>query len=111
MANKLDLAKFAVFWKAYPYRMSKGRAKKAFAKISPDDKLLATMLTALAQAKKSKQWRKDDGDFIPYPASWLNAEGWEDEIAPPQRRESQEERLHREAKEARAKWAGEWSPT
>jgi len=23
-------------------------------------------------------WRKDSGQFIPHPATWLNAKGWED---------------------------------
>ena len=25
------------------------------------------------------QWKKDGGQFIPHPATWLNQEGWDDE--------------------------------
>lgn len=71
---------FEVFWKAYPKRKSKGHAEKVFAKINPDEQLLATMLATIERAKKSVDWQKDDGQYIPYPATWLNAKGWEDEI-------------------------------
>ena len=27
----------------------------------------------------SKDWLEDDGKYIPHPATWLNAKGWEDE--------------------------------
>jgi len=71
---------FARFWELYPNKKSKARAEQAFAKIKPDEALLAVILAAIERAKKSKQWTKDNGEFIPYPATWLNARGWEDEI-------------------------------
>jgi len=70
-------AKFAQFWEAHPKKKNKGQAEKAWAKISPD--IYEKILTALEVAKKSRDWLKDDGKWIPYPASWLNAKGWEDE--------------------------------
>jgi len=51
-----------------------------FATINPDNSLLAAMLTAIERAKKSSQWTKENGQFIPYPATWLRAKGWEDEL-------------------------------
>jgi hypothetical protein len=71
--------RFDRFWKAYPKRKSRGRAEKAFMKINPDEQLLATMIATIEQAKTSEDWIKQGGQFIPYPASWLNARGWEDE--------------------------------
>ena len=76
------IAHFETFWKAYPKKKSKGRAKKAFFKINPDEQLLAIMVANIEQAKKSKEWLKDEGQFIPYPEKWLNAQGWEDEFTP-----------------------------
>ena len=70
---------FDIFWKAYPRRISKGKAEKVFVKLNPDEKLLHTILTAIEQAKKSQDWLEDNGKYIPYPATWLNAKGWEDE--------------------------------
>lgn len=72
---------FARFWEVYPKKRSKGDAEKAFAKINPDDAQLALMLQAIDQAKRSDDWQKDGGQFIPYPATWLNAKGWEDELS------------------------------
>ena len=38
------------------------------------------MLDAIKCAKKTEEWQKEKGKYIPYPATWLNARGWEDEI-------------------------------
>ena len=73
---------FGQFWAAYPKKKSKGEAERRFAKINPDEQLLATMLTAIEQAKTSRDWQKDGGQFIPNPATWLNAKGWLDEDTP-----------------------------
>ena len=32
------------------------------------------------QALSLEDWQKDNGKFIPYPATWLRAERWNDEI-------------------------------
>jgi len=71
--------RFDIFWQAYPKKKSKGQAETAFYKISPDEQLLATMVATIEQAKKSDDWLKEKGKYIPYPATWLNAKGWEDE--------------------------------
>ena len=69
---------FAVFWKAYPRKVGKDAARKAFAKRKPDAELLAKMLAAVARQAQSEQWRKKDGQFIPHPTTWLNRGQWED---------------------------------
>jgi len=71
---------FDIFWEAYPKHKSKGQAEKAFIRVNPDEQLLATMFATIEWAKKSADWQKDDGKFIPHPATWLNAKGWEDEF-------------------------------
>ncbi len=71
---------FEKFWKSYPKKRSKTTAIKAFNKLSVDENLLAIMLQSIELAKQTPQWRKDNGQFIPYPATWLNAGGWQDEI-------------------------------
>ena len=30
--------------------------------------------------KQTEQWKKDNGKYVPYPATWLNQERWTDEI-------------------------------
>lgn len=70
---------FDRFWAVYPRKVAKADAKKAFMKISPDEALLLKMIKALERDKHSKQWRKDDGQFIPYASTWLRGLRWEDE--------------------------------
>lgn len=72
-------AMFDEFWTAYPKKVSKAAALKAYRKIKPSESLQAEILAAVSRAKTSVDWSKDDGQFIPYPASWLNARRWEDE--------------------------------
>jgi hypothetical protein len=66
---------FAEFWSAYPRKEGKAKAEQAWNKQKPD---LATVLAALAIAKNSDQWRKDNGQYIPHPATWINGKRWED---------------------------------
>ena len=70
---------FDRFWAAYPKKRSKGAARKAWDKLHVDSTMQATILQAIQRAKQSEDWQKDGGQYIPYPATWLNAEGWEDE--------------------------------
>ena len=71
---------FDEFWKEYPKKKSKGQAEKAYFKINPNEQLQGKILAALKQATTSEDWAKDGGRFIPHPATWLNAKGWEDEF-------------------------------
>ena len=72
--------RFEVFWKAYPKRIKRLDAEKAWQKLKVDDALLATILAALEVQKRSPQWNKADKQYIPYPATWLNGHCWEDEV-------------------------------
>lgn len=74
--------RFAAFWAVYPKKVGKGAAEKSFAKYKPDDELTATMIQAVQAARRSEQWQKDGGQYIPNPATWLNQKRWEDEIQP-----------------------------
>jgi hypothetical protein len=76
-------AEFARFWAAYPRKASKQDAARAFAKLSPDAALVDVMLEAIARQKQWPQWMRDDGQFIPYPATWLNGRKWDDEAPRP----------------------------
>ncbi len=71
--------KFASFWSAYPKKKQKSVAYRSFTKINPDDGLMATILSAIETQKRSSQWTKDNGQYIPYPSTWLNQRRWEDE--------------------------------
>jgi len=71
--------RFAEFWKHYPKKVGKDAAWKAWLKRRPTQDLLLQMLAVLAWQKQQDDWLKDRGQFIPYPATWLNQGRWEDE--------------------------------
>lgn len=72
-------AGFDTFWAAYPSKVGKGAALKAFEKVNPSQDLLTDMLRALADQVRSVKWQKNGGEFIPNPATWLNQQRWLDE--------------------------------
>ena len=77
---------FEAFWTAYPKKKSKGQALSAWKKLKPDSSLQAMILEAIENQKRSPDWQKDKGQYIPYPATWLNAMAWEDEMPAEQKR-------------------------
>ena len=56
------------------------------------------MIKQIERLKDTEQWQKDDGKFIPYPATWLNGRRWEDEF------ETQNEKEERMIKELEEKY-------
>ena len=69
--------RFDIFWKQYPRKVAKPNAQKAWNKIKPDDVVLKKMLDAINQQGLSSK----EIQFVPHPATWLNAQRWEDEIS------------------------------
>ena len=70
---------FDEFWAAYPRKVGKAIAKKAFVKTKAP---IETLLAAIDRQRQSDQWAKDGGQYIPNPATWLNQGRWEDELTP-----------------------------
>jgi len=71
--------RFEAFWEKYPRKTAKQEAQKAFLKVKPDEQLFNRMLNAVELHKLTRDWKKDNGQFIPYPATWLNQKRWEDD--------------------------------
>ena len=71
---------FAAFWQAYPKKRNKGDAEKAWKALKPNTELVSAIHSGLAASKASRDWTKEGGKYVPYPASWLRAKGWEDEL-------------------------------
>ena len=64
---------FETFYSAYPRKVSKSNAEKAWKK---QKCVLSQVMPSLQ--KQMKLWT--DPQFIPHPATWLNGRRWEDEI-------------------------------
>lgn len=70
---------FAEFWELYPKKLGKQDAEKAWVKANLNGQTEA-ILSALRTQKGWADWVKDEGQFIPYPATWINGKRWKDEI-------------------------------
>jgi hypothetical protein len=80
--SALDVG-FSDFWTTYPKKVGKGAAMKVWRRIKPNAPLRARIQLAITDQTHTDQWRKDAGQFIPNPATWLNQGRWDDEpIAP-----------------------------
>ena len=71
---------FNEFWSIYPKKASKKEALKAYTKLSKSKSLPDNLLDIIKQWCNNEAWKKENGKFIPYPATWLNQERWNDEI-------------------------------
>ena len=72
------MEEFDQFWASYPKKVAKADARKAWLQtkdVRPD---ITTVLNAVTAACKTEQWMKSGGAFIPYPATWLRGERWDD---------------------------------
>ena len=69
---------FSQWWDLYPRKFSKKDAMKAWSKLKPAEQVKA--LEALPN--HIKNWSGNAIAFIPYPATWIRGERWEDEIKP-----------------------------
>ena len=74
---------FDKFYAHYPRKTKRPDAERAFNKLLMTEELFDKIMTSIDGFKKSRDWKKDNGQFIPYPATWLNARQWEDEIPNP----------------------------
>lgn len=70
---------FEAFWICYPKKKSRSTAEKVWRKLAPSPELTQRILDAVAAQRNSPDWIKDGGQFIPYPATFLNGKRWEDE--------------------------------
>ncbi len=67
------------FWPTYPKKRSKAQAQRAIDALKPNAELRSRILQGLASAMQSADWQRDGGQYIPYAATWIRAEGWTDE--------------------------------
>jgi hypothetical protein len=67
---------FDLFWQAYPLRVGKKDAKRAWDK-AKDKPPLEAILEAIRRAQRSKRWGEG---YVPNPSTWLNQGRWDDEL-------------------------------
>lgn len=72
---------FEEFWSHYPLKKGKIDAHKSWFNLDPD---IALKIIEDIKIRKTtdRQWVKNNGLYIPHPATYLNGRKWEDEITP-----------------------------
>jgi hypothetical protein len=73
--EKESILDFDLFYLPYPKKKAKGDAEKAWKKLTDDEKQMA--IDALPNHVKHWDF-KNEPQFIPHPATWLNSKRWED---------------------------------
>lgn len=84
---------FDDFWRAYPRRVAKGAARKAF-----DKAIKKTDIETILKAVEAYKVCKPDYQDWAHPSTWLNQERWEDEWDMPDN--AVDEEILRQAREA-----------
>lgn len=74
-------AGFDEFYRAYPRKVAKRAAMKAWDKVLRCGAKAPEILAGLERWKGSAQF-PSDMQFVPHPATWLNGWRWEDEFEP-----------------------------
>lgn len=74
------------FWRAFPKRVAKMDARKAFAQLNPTPDLINTMIAAIERQSVERAVCAQRGQWVaewPYPATWIRGERWTDEPLKP----------------------------
>jgi hypothetical protein len=72
---------FLAFYFAYPKHIGKDPAWKAWCKITENEfPGLSFIISKIEELKKTQDWIKEDGKYIPHPATWINQKRWTDEL-------------------------------
>ena len=79
--KKKYTADFLAFWEAYPKKVGKDAAWKSWKKRNGDIPAMDNILSAIEKQKQIAQWKKENGQFIPNPSTWINQGRWADEVA------------------------------
>lgn len=75
--EKLKLL-FEDFWKLYPKKNKKQNAFREFKKIKDIESLMPIILADVERKRQSKNWTKDNGQYIPDPERYIKNERWND---------------------------------
>lgn len=90
--NNLTKAQFEEFWNNYPRKIDRGKAFRAFKSALKRAKFEDILAGAIAYRNDPTR----NPDFTKYPASWLNADSWENAATLPEVRQAAEEKRQKE---------------
>jgi hypothetical protein len=71
---------FARFWDAYPKKVGKAEAERAWGRLGVDEQMLSAIMAAVAEQSRQPSWRDTTRKYVPNASTWLNGRRWEDQI-------------------------------
>ena len=71
---------FEEWWTAYPKKIGKGGAYRAWKRASQSLPALSAHVAILVGWTCSEKWKDDGGRYIPNPQTWINERRWDDTI-------------------------------
>lgn len=72
---------FDQFWSLYPKKVARRKAETSWKRIKPSEHPL--IYADVKRRSASTDWQKNNGQFIPYPTTYLNQERWKDQVEMP----------------------------
>jgi len=81
VVSQRKLLPFAAFWELYPKKQRAKEANAVWYKL--DKETQQTILLDLPKRIKTKQWKDEDGKYIPSPVNYLQGERWLDQLIIP----------------------------
>ena len=75
VVSEIDLM-FDQFWAIYPKKVDKKGSLRAFKNIKKLKEVFPEILKAVEIQKRSVQWQKENGQFIPNPTTYIHQERW-----------------------------------
>jgi hypothetical protein len=75
-----SIGDFDSFWTFYPRKAGKEAARKAWAKLRPDEHIMQLILDNVRERVEKGEWRKDNQSYILHASTYLNQKRWEDEV-------------------------------
>ena len=72
---------FREFYESYPRKEAEDDALKAFKKRYKELPPIDELVLIIENTKKTENWSRDNGKYIPHPATWINNGRWKDELS------------------------------
>ena len=73
---------FSLFWAVYPRKQGKEDARKAWKQMASKRPPVSEIVAKVEELRQTRDWIKDNGQFVPGAGKWLRAGGWDDEPGP-----------------------------
>ncbi len=76
--KEISIVHFDTFWSLYPKKVAKDLCLQKW-KSKKLDKIGEKIIKHVKAMKETKQWKENDGQFIPMPLTYINQSRWEAE--------------------------------